>query len=110
MTALETLDSVSGQNTFDYNLWNVKSNSWKWEGAWRTDFSSRYKSVTGWGQNGLFNADPRFNDISNSNYHLNADSSARDRGENNSCAAIDFDGQDRLLDSGCDMGMDEYYD
>lgn len=109
VAALETFDSASGQNTFDYNLWKVGTNSWKWEDSWRSDFNSNYKSVTGWDGNGLFNANPGFYNVSNGIYHLNANSSARDRGENNVCAAIDYDRQDRTQDPICDIGMDEYF-
>ena len=103
-------DSVSGQNTFDYNLWNVKSESWVWKDSWRSDFTSSYRSLTSWDKNSqCCKVDPGFYSLANGIYHLKADSPARDSGQNSTCSAIDFDQEPRLEPgNACDVGMDEY--
>jgi parallel beta-helix repeat protein len=104
---IQTHDSESGQNTLDYNLWKVNTNSWKWKGGWRSDFSSSYKSITGWDSNSLFNVNPGFYNVSSGIYDLTASSPARDRGLKSECSPTDFDKEIRV-DSYCDIGMDEY--
>jgi parallel beta-helix repeat protein len=104
---LQTFDMNSDQNTIDYNLWKVNTNSWVWRGSWRGDFGSNYKSITGWDSNSLFNADPGFYNVSNGIYHLTASSLARDSGQKSECAPTDYDKEIRS-DSFCDIGMDEY--
>jgi len=108
VAAVQILDSDSGQNTFDYNLWKQNSNTWIWNGGWRSDFSSNYKSVTGWGGSSLYNANPGFYNVSGGIYHLTENSSARNSGQNSSCAPTDFDKEIRS-DSACDIGMDEFF-
>ncbi|MEZ4547545.1 MAG: right-handed parallel beta-helix repeat-containing protein [Thermodesulfobacteriota bacterium] len=108
--AVQINDAESGQNTFDYNLWNVKSETWVWKSSWRSDFSSSYKTATGWDKNSqCCKVDPGFYSLANGIYHLKADSPARDRGQNSTCSAIDFDQEPRLeAGNACDVGMDEY--
>ncbi len=94
-------------NVFDYNVWNVKRDWWYWNGEGRNDFRSKYQSVSG-DVNGLCcGHDPKFMDIENKDYHIAADSPARDRGINELCSNSDMDGDDRLSDPVCDAGADE---
>ncbi len=53
----------SDQNTFDSNRWKVISNNWQWKGKNRSDFKTKYQSVTRWDTNGqCCEIDPGFVD------------------------------------------------
>jgi len=110
VTAVMIKDNASAQNTFDYNLWKVSANLWEWKDSTRTDFSSQYRSITGWDKGGLCcNVDPGFYNLSTGIYHLKDSSPAIDRGEDGECSSVDHDGELRLeAGNRCDIGMDEY--
>lgn len=48
-------DSISANNTVNGNTWLSQSNQWYWKGSYRTDFKSKYKSITGWDADGTVN-------------------------------------------------------
>ncbi len=100
-------NSNSSLNTYDYNLWKVVSNSWRWNNSDRSDFSTKYQSTSG-DIHGKLNVDPKFIDTTNGQYQLSLNSPARDAGQNSSCTSKDFDGDARPYNVTCDIGMDEY--
>lgn len=51
MTALGILDDFSKNNTFNENVWTMKSNWWIWGGTWRSDWLG-YQNITGWDADG----------------------------------------------------------
>ena len=101
-------DERSSANDYDFNLWDISSEWWKWKGSWRDGFSNNYRSQTGWGDNSLCcDVDPGFRSMSAGDYHIKESSSARDMGDNEICALRDFDDEKRTDDAVCDVGMDE---
>ena len=106
--ALQVLDSQSTQNSFDFNLWNVRGKWLVWENNWISDFQNKFQDVTGWGQSSwCCSVDPEFVSTSNKDYKIKSTSPAVDTGASSSCAAIDFEKQARIQGQDCDIGMDE---
>lgn len=59
---------------------------------------------------GNFDADPKFIDAPNGDFHLRYDSPCRDRGLNfSSLPALDFDGNPRIAGGTVDVGPDEFF-
>ncbi len=54
------------------------------------------------------NIDPLFVDATNGNFHLKGSSLVIDKGINKGIPRIDFEGDERILGIGVDMGADEY--
>jgi hypothetical protein len=48
--------NVSSQKhmNFNYNKWCVVNNKWRWLGRTRSDFKSKWRSVTGWDTHGKY--------------------------------------------------------
>lgn len=54
--AIRIMDEASEtQTSVDLNDWTQQGNGWTWNGSDRTDFSTQYKSVTGWDASGTIN-------------------------------------------------------
>mgnify|MGYP002623092637 CR=1 FL=1 len=101
------MNSPRSSNTFENNVWDVRNNSWKWDGSSRTDFLVNYQHITGWDGNGqCCGVDPMF--VSENDFHIRVNSPAVDSGDNQTCAPMDFEFQSRSEDAACDAGMDEY--
>jgi len=109
VSAVFIIDSTSANNTFDYNMWKVNTNNWQYKGSSRSDFTSKFASVTGWEGDGAVNTvDPQFLNVNSGLYYLKADSPAIDNGLDNECASTDMDLKVRLEGGNrCDMGMYE---
>lgn len=103
-------DTESTSSTYDHNLWNTKFSTWVWDGNWRSDFHN-YQSISSWDSNGVMDSDPGFFDLSGGDYHINADSLARDGGNNTYCAQTDIDNEPRNAspEDVCDIGADERF-
>ncbi len=109
VSAVFILDSTSANNTFDYNMWKVNNNVWQYKGSSRSDFTSKFASVTGWEGDGAVNTvDPQFLNLNSGLYYLKAGSPAIDHGQDSECASTDMDLKVRLEGGNrCDMGMYE---
>jgi hypothetical protein len=95
--------------TFDHNLYfypgGSKSAKWSYD---HVDYASfeEYVQASGNDQHSRF-ADPRFMDAASNNFHLQADSPARNGGENLGPQAVgdaDLDGRHRLAGAKIDVG------
>jgi len=113
---MHSWNSYADRQTFRNNAWFVSGEArWLWTGALvKGTFLNTYAKVTGdsgavLGQVVSPTVDAvQFQNLYGGDYHLKANSPARDAGLASACAAKDKDGTPRPQGTGCDIGAYEF--